>query len=150
MKDLDLTDAQDLLRTVSRRHFFRQAGFGVGSAALTCLINRSAFANNLANLAACSPSSAASPLAPCPPMFPATAKSIIYLFMARAPSQLDFFDNKPKLQELDGQHIPESLVKGERFAVIKGVPQLLGSPYQFKKCGQSGAEISDLLPHLMK
>ena len=139
----------DFLKAVTRRYFFRQAGFGIGSAALSCLINRSAFAGSLANMAAGSPANAANPLVPRPPMFPAKAKSIIYLFMAGAPSQVDLLDNKPKLQELDGQHIPESMVKGERFAFIKGVPKLLGSPYQFKKCGQSGAEISEILPHLM-
>src|SRR5260370_34075807 len=99
MKDLDLADAQDLLRTVSRRHFLRQAGFGIGSAALTCLINRSAFASSLANLAGCSPSSAASPPAPCPPLFPAKAKSILYLFMAGSALQLEVFHNKPQLQQ---------------------------------------------------
>ena len=62
--------------------------------------------------------------------------------MAGAPSQVDLLDYKPKLQELDGQHIPESMVKGERFAFIKGVPKLLGSPYQFRKWGKSGAEVS--------
>jgi uncharacterized protein (DUF1501 family) len=81
-------------------------------------------------------------------MFPAKARSIIYLFMAGAPSQVDLLDYKPKLQQLDGQHIPSEMVKGERFAFIKGVPRLLGSPYQFTKWGKSGLAISELLPHL--
>jgi hypothetical protein len=68
--------------------------------------------------------------------------------MAGAPSQVDLLDYKPKLQELNGEHIPESMLKGERFAFIRGVPKLLGSPYEFKKWGKSGAEISELLPHL--
>jgi hypothetical protein len=67
--------------------------------------------------------------------------------MAGAPSQVDLFDEKPKLRQYDGQAIPEEFVKGERFAFIKGTPKLLGSPYSFKKCGQSAAAISDLLPH---
>jgi hypothetical protein len=87
-------------------------------------------------------------LAPRPPHFAPKAKSVIYLFMAGAPSQVDLLDFKPKLQELDGQHVPEELLQGERFAFIKGVPKLLGSPYTFKKWNQSGAEISELLPHL--
>ena len=75
--------------------------------------------------------------------------SIIYLFMAGAPTQLDLFDNKPALQEYDGQEIPAEFVpKGERFAFIKGTPRLLGSPFTFKRYGQSGAELSELLPHL--
>jgi hypothetical protein len=82
------------------------------------------------------------------PHFAPKAKNVIYLFMAGAPSQVDLFDHKPKLQQYDGQSIPEEFVKGERFAFIKGTPKLLGSPYAFQKCGQSGAMISDLLPHL--
>ena len=66
--------------------------------------------------------------------------------MAGAPSQIDLFDHKPKLQKHDGQPIPEDIVKGERFAFIKGTPRLLGSPFAFEKHGQSGAEISDAAP----
>jgi hypothetical protein len=147
MKDFRLTSMQDMLRAVTRRHFFRQAGFGIGAAALSGLLNRSLFAGDSGAVTA--PAlSPVNPLAAKPPMFPAKAKSIIYLFMAGAPSQLDLLDYKPKLQELDGQHIPESLIKGERFAFIKGTPRLLGSPYSFKKWGQSGAYVSELLPHL--
>ncbi len=68
--------------------------------------------------------------------------------MAGAPSQLDLFDYKPKLVELNGQDCPESLYKKERFAFIKGVPKMLGTPHQFSKRGQCGAELSQLLPHL--
>jgi hypothetical protein len=68
--------------------------------------------------------------------------------MAGAPSQLDLFDYKPSLKRLDGQPCPEELIKGERFAFIKGVPKLLGSPHEFQKHGKSGAELSNLLPHL--
>ena len=62
---------------------------------------------------------------------PAKAKSVIYLFMAGAPSQVDLFDFKPTLQKYDGQTVPEELMKGERFAFIKGTARLLGSPYEF-------------------
>ena len=69
--------------------------------------------------------------------------------MAGAPTQLDLFDHKPALQKHDGQEIPaEFIPKGERFAFIKGTPRLLGSPFTFKRYGQSGAELSELLPHL--
>src|SRR5438093_13480832 len=139
-------ELQDFLRAVTRRHFFRQAGFGIGAAALTTLINRYTFGSDLP--VAPPTNDALNPMAPKPGNFAPKAKSIIYLFMAGAPSQVDLLDYKPKLQELDGQHIPESMVKGERFAFIKGVPKLLGSPYQFRKWGRSGAEISELLPHL--
>jgi uncharacterized protein (DUF1501 family) len=65
-----------------------------------------------------------------------------------APSQLDLFDVKPKLRQYHDQQIPEDIIKGERFAFIKGVPKLLGSPYEFARHGRSGHTISTLLPHL--
>jgi len=148
MKDIHLSPIEDMLRAVTRRHFFKQAGFGIGAAALSSLLNRYAFASGLRSTAAKPAAGAVNPLAPKPPMFPAKAKSIIYLFMAGAPSQVDLLDYKPKLQQFDGQNIPDSFVKGERFAFIKGAPRLLGSPYDFKKWGNSGAEISELLPSL--
>ena len=89
-------------------------------------------------------------MAPKAPHFPAKCKNVIYLFMAGGPSQLDLFDYKPALTKFDGQPCPEELIKGERFAFIKGVPKLLGSPHHFAKIGQSGAELSVLLPHLAK
>jgi hypothetical protein len=134
--------SDDLLRASTRRHFFKQSSFGIGAAALTGLLNQSLAGEEAPAQARHSQAKA--------PMFPAKAKSIIYLFMAGAPSQVDLLDPKPTLQKYDGQHIPEELVKGERFAFIKGAPKLLGSPYEFTRCGQSGAEISELLPHLKK
>jgi uncharacterized protein DUF1501 len=136
---------EDLLRAVTRRHFFREAGFGIGAAALTALMNRSIFGADQPQAASTSPLDAAAGM---PPHYAPRAKSIIYLFMAGAPSQVDLLDYKPKLQDLDGKPIPDSVVKGERFAFIRGAPRLLGSPYLFSKCGNSGAEISELLPHL--
>ena len=121
------------LQGITRRHFFGSTGFGIGSLALAATMNDTLFAADT---------------------FPgglhhaAKAKSIIFLFMAGAPSQLDLFDYKPKLNQFDGQPCPEELIKGERFAFIKGVPKLLGSPHVFGKHGQSGAELSNLLPHL--
>jgi Protein of unknown function (DUF1501) len=117
------------LRAPTRRHFFGQAGFGIGSAALTALFNEKLMAQTA-------------------PHHAPKAKSVIFLFMAGGPSQLDLFDHKPKLAELDGRPVPESVIKGERFAFIKGVPQLLASPHSFRQYGQSGAPISGLLPHL--
>jgi hypothetical protein len=146
MKDIRLTPMQEMLRAVTRRHFFRESGFGIGATALSSLINQ-ALAGGLQ--ATPSPAiNATNPLAPKPPLFPAKAKSIIYLFMAGAPSQVDLFDYKPRLRQLDGQDCPEDILKAERFAFITGRPKLLGSPYTFRRCGKSGAEISELLPHL--
>jgi Protein of unknown function (DUF1501) len=133
-------DTRAFLQAVTRRHFFRQAGFGIGSVALTALLNERLFA-------AGEQVAAPNPLAVRPPHFAPKAKSVIYLFMAGAPSQVDLLDPKPKLQQYDGQPIPDEFVKGERFAFIKGTPRLLGSPYPFERVGQSGAEVSSLLPH---
>src|SRR5208283_4420736 len=134
-----LPPSGNLLRALTRRFFFKQSAFGIGAAALGSLLHPS-------------PGSAAAPatnpISPKPPMFPAKAKSIIYLFMAGAPSQVDLFDFKPILQKYDGQNVPEELMKGERFAFIKGTPRLLGSPFEFSRFGNSGAQISELLPHL--
>jgi hypothetical protein len=77
---------------------------------------------------------------------------VIYLFMAGGPSQLDLFDRKPDLNRLHGQPIPESFVKGKRFAFMntfsKERPKLLASPRRFRQNGQSGAWISELLPNI--
>lgn len=120
------------LRTLTRRHFFQQAGFGIGGAALASLLQEQVRAEAAQALV--------SKVAP-------KAKQVIFLFMAGAPSQLDLFDHKPALRKYDGQEIPAEIVKGERFAFIKGTPRLLGSPFEFRRHGRSGQEISDLLPH---
>jgi hypothetical protein len=78
------------------------------------------------------------------------AKHVIYLHMAGAPSQLDLFDFKPKLNKLTGQPCPKEFLEGKRFAFIRGVPNMLGTSFAFKKHGQSGAELSQLLPHFSK
>src|SRR5437867_13365746 len=81
--------------------------------------------------------------------FPGKARSCIFIFMEGAPSQMDLFDPKPKLNELNGQPLPESLLKNVRFAFIKKeTARLMGSPRTFKKYGQCGMDFSDLLPHL--
>ena len=132
------------LLTLTRRHFFRQAGFGIGSLALASLLDERLFGAAGDAVAMQTPQGSR----PARPHFAPRAKQVIYLFMAGAPSQIDLFDHKPKLQQYDGQPIPEEIVKGERFAFIKGTPRLLGSPFAFRQHGQSGAEISTLLPHL--
>src|SRR5579863_7264746 len=124
------------LHELTRRHFFRQTGFGIGSLALGSLLNDRLFAQ------------AANPTAARPPHFAPKTKQIIYLFMAGAPSQLDLLDYKPALNKYNGEPVPQDLIKGERFAFIKGTPKLLGSPHTFARHGQCGAELSNLLPHL--
>jgi hypothetical protein len=139
---------------LTRRHFFRQAGFGIGSLALASLIDErllasAGVAGGAMDATHSADAAAARALAlAAGPHFAPKAKQIIYLFMAGAPSQIDMFDHKPKLQQYDGQPIPEEIVKGERFAFIKGTPRLLGSPFTFARHGRSGAEIASILPHL--
>ncbi len=77
----------------------------------------------------------------------AKAKSVIYLHMAGSPSQLELFDPKPELVKFNGKPCPDELLKGKRFAFIKGVPKMLGTPYKFAQYGQSGTWLSELLPH---
>jgi uncharacterized protein (DUF1501 family) len=76
------------------------------------------------------------------------AKNVIYLFMAGGTSQVDMFDPKPVLRERDGQPCPDRLFEVEKLAFIRDRPHLLGSPYAFERCGESGREISELLPYL--
>ena len=128
------------LQLYTRRHFFQQSGFGIGSLALCSLLDEGAFGA----------ATAADTMLPKAPHFAPKARRIIFLFMAGAPSQLDLFDYKPALNRYDGQPVPQDVIKGERFAFIKGTPKLLGSPHTFARYGKSGAELSGLLPHLAK
>lgn len=89
----------------------------------------------------------AHPLMPKLPPFPGKAKSVIYLHMAGAPSQLELFDYKPELQKMDGQLCPTSLLEGKRFAFIRGVPKMLGPQAKFAQHGESRAWVSENLPH---
>jgi len=71
----------------------------------------------------------------------------VQLFMAGAPSNLDLFDDKPELGRYDGKPVPERMLEGQRFAFLKGVPNLMASPYRFARYGDSAAQLSELLPH---
>ena len=121
----------------TRRTFLQRSGLGLGAFALGSLLNES--------LGAAVPGKAASSR---PTHFPPRAKRVIYMHMYGAPSQIDLFDPKPELRKYDGQPCPEDFIKGKRFAFIRGHPSLSASPYEFQRHGQSGAEISELLPHM--
>eukprot|EP00456_Euglypha_rotunda_P085424 TRINITY_DN861_c0_g1_i3.p1 TRINITY_DN861_c0_g1~~TRINITY_DN861_c0_g1_i3.p1 ORF type:complete len:480 (+),score=132.19 TRINITY_DN861_c0_g1_i3:189-1628(+) len=126
---------QEYLKAVTRRHFFGQAGVGLGAVALASLLQRDGIA---------APPAAINPLAPKQPPLPAKAKHVIYLHMAGSPTQLDLFDYKPTLQKYNGKPCPKEYLEGKRFAFIQGVPNMLGTPFQFAKHGQSGAELSEV------
>src|SRR3954466_14631064 len=123
---------------LTRRWFFRDCGVGLGSMALASLLGESAGA---------APSST-DPMAPKKPHYPGKAKSVIYLFMAGAPSHLELFDNKPELTKYDGKLPPADLLKGYRAAFINPNSTFLGPKFKFAKHGKSAAELSELLPHL--
>lgn len=105
----------------------------------------------LASLLAEGAQPAQEPLSPKKPHHRPKAKSIIFLFMAGGPSQLELFDYKPKLNQLSGQAIPDSFLEGKRFAFMdssfKNKSTLLGTKRTFRQYGKSGAWVSDLMPH---
>src|SRR5215467_15798645 len=126
-------------KLITRRWFFEQCGVGLGAIALGQLFRENGLAATLQG---------ANPLAPKQPHFPAKAKNVIFLFMAGAPSHLELFDFKPELAKWNGKLPPADLVKGYRAAFINPNSTLLGPKFKFAKQGRSGAEISELLPHL--
>ncbi len=126
-------------KLITRRWFFEQCGVGLGAIALGSLFRQNGWA---------SPAPRANPLAPKQPHFPARAKRVIFLFMAGAPSHLELFDNKPALAKWNGKPPPAELIKDYRAAFINPDAALLGSKFKFARHGQSGAELSELLPHL--
>jgi hypothetical protein len=130
------------LRLTTRRHFFGQCAVGLGLIALNRLLG--------ADGRAAVTFDPAQPMAERAPHFAPKAKRVIYLFMAGGPSQLDLFEDKPKLRALSGQKPPPALMDGKRFAFLKGNETLLGSSRKFGRYGQSGMELSDLLPHHRK
>jgi hypothetical protein len=122
----------------SRREFLAQAGNGFGWLALSWLLQAAAGA-------AAAPAS--NPLAPRPPHFAPKARRVISLFMHGGPSHLETFDPKPELQRLAGQTLPESFGPVMTRRKVAKNP-LLGTKRTFRRCGASGLEISDFLPHI--
>ena len=136
--------SQFFLREGTRRHFFSNCGLGIGSIALARLLSER-------GLGATPELILDNPQAPKPPHHPAKAKNVIFMFMAGGPSQLELFEHKPELNRLSGKTIPESYVKGKRFAFMnssfKDQRTLLGSRRSFTRRGQSGMWVSGLFPH---
>ncbi|MEL7499858.1 MAG: DUF1501 domain-containing protein [Planctomycetota bacterium] len=128
---------------MTRRFLFQQAGNGIGAVALASLLNQNLFTLK---------DDDKNPLASKPPHFPARAKNVIYIHMVGAPSHLDLLDYKPELQKRNGQLCPDEFFEGKQLAFIREQPSLLGTPeskeFKFSQCGQSGLQISNLLPNL--
>ena len=132
----------DELQRVSRRHFFGASAAGIGGVALSSLLD-SSFARAAQNLSAST--SARSPL-----QFPPRIKRVIYLFQAGGPAQQDLFDYKPLLNQQNGQQLPAH-IRGEQRLTGMSAQQasipLAGSLFKFKQHGESGAWLSEVLPH---
>ncbi len=126
---------EELRRFHTRRWFFRDCGVGIGSLALASLLGSDTTLG------------APSSLTGKRPHFAPKAKRVIFLFQGGAPSHLELFDNKPELSKWDGKLPPAELLRGYRAAFISPNSTLLGPKYKFSRHGQSGAEISELLPH---
>jgi hypothetical protein len=131
-------------RLVTRRWFFKECGVGLGAIALGSLLGDPAIRTSAAAPAL------ENPLAPKRPHHAPKARNVIYLFMAGAPSHLDLFDYKPQLTKFDGTLPPPELIKDYRAAFIKPSSKFLGPRFKFSRHGQSGAELSELLPYLSK
>jgi hypothetical protein len=122
----------------NRRWFLQQCGLGVGQMALTSLLAESIGASE----------TDVNPLAAKRPQYLPKAKNIILLFMGGGPSQFEMLDYKPTLERLDGTLPPADLLDGYRAAFINPNSKLLGPKFKFAKHGESGAELSELLPHM--
>ena len=126
----------------TRRRFFTSTAGGAGLAALAGMLRDD-------GLLAANSDVAANSLRPRAPHFPCRAQRCIFVFLAGGTSHLDLFDPKPKLKELDGQPIPESFLKGIRFSFVKPTQsKLMGSRFAFRRYGECGMELSELLPHI--
>lgn len=123
----------------SRRHFLKDCTYGLGKVAAAGLLT-----DSLAQGAA------TNPLAPRGPHHAPRAKRVIHLFMAGAPSQLETFDPKPMLTKYEGRPIPPEVIGGQRYAFIRPDAAALGPRFQFAQHGQSGAWVSEAMPHLAK
>lgn len=127
-----------ITNTGTRRQFFHDCGIGIGKMALASTLLGGVSREGQA-------AGAGQPVAT--PSI-ARAKRVIYLFMAGAPSQLDLFDYKPKLVDLDGQSIPPSVIKGQRYAFIQPDAAVLSPRFEFEQYGQTGLQIANIQPGL--
>jgi hypothetical protein len=128
------------LRQQTRRQFLQNCTTGLGAMYLASQLGTSSALGN--------PISGGDDVHAAMPHFPAKAKRVIFLHMIGGPSQLELFDYKPELAKFNGKACPEQYLNGQRFAFIQGTPQMLGPLYKFKQHGESGAWVSDRLPHL--
>src|SRR2546428_1522324 len=143
----NITDVCEECRlAMTRRHFFGLSSTGIGGAALASLLNPSLFAagpetdpktGGLAGL----------------PHFAPKAKRVIFLHQSGGPAQMDLFDYKPKLQRYHATELPDSVRMGQRITGMTSGQSsfpVVNSLFKFSQHGQSGAWLSELLPHTAK
>ena len=137
------SDCHQYQPNYSRRDFLTRTSLGLGAVSLASLLNPGSLFANSSNTGGVLGQTHFAP----------RAKRVIYLFQSGGPSQLDLFDHKPLLNEMNGEELPESVRQGQRLTGMTAGQAsfpLAGSIFEFKKHGQSGATISDLLPHISK
>ncbi|RPH49157.1 MAG: DUF1501 domain-containing protein, partial [Planctomycetota bacterium] len=128
-------------RSLTRREYLTTTASGLGLLGLGSLLSQEGILR--------AQDAATNPLQPRAGHVAPKAKNCIMFFLEGAPSQLDLFDPKPKLNELNGEKLPESMLKNVRFAFIqKDTVKLMGTKRKFTKYGECGMELSDLLPNL--
>ncbi|MFN9374534.1 MAG: DUF1501 domain-containing protein [Planctomycetaceae bacterium] len=139
---------RDLLDAINRRYFFGRSACGLGTAALASILNPTLFAPR----ASAAEATGAESLGALPELHGTPrAKRVIWLFMADAPSQLDLWDYKPKLQEYFDKDLPESVRNGQRITTMtSGQSRLPCAPsmFKFNQHGKNGTWVSELLPHI--
>lgn len=129
---MDLTSSLAIQST--RRHFFGKSAYGLGAVALSKLLGDELPRGGMPGL----------------PHFAPKAKRVVYLFQSGAPSQIELFDYKPKLQQMRGTDLPDSVRQGQRLTAMTATQSsfpIVPSIFSFQRRGQSGAWVSELLPH---
>src|SRR6266567_6792034 len=138
----NLIFGEAMKKFLTRRQALQEAAVGFGALALNAMMaEERAFGSEVA-LA----KERIYDLSPKPPHFPAKAKNVIFIYVGGGPSTIDMFDPKPVLTKFDGKPAPFE-IKGR---ALNGSQQIMASPWPFAKCGQSGREISSLLPYFQK
>jgi hypothetical protein len=151
MKNLLDELQQAALRRETRRHFLHTCSTGLGAMALSSVLGGCGFLgrkDDPTTAPGAGPALDAGGTSARPASFAPKAQRVIYIHMAGSPSQLELFDYKPELIKYSGKDCPQELLTGKKFAFIRGVPKMLGPQGKFAQHGQSGAWISDYLPHL--
>ncbi len=130
-----MTDSKNIL-AYNRRSLLHRGAVGIATAACSSLLTQEGRSQ--------SPTSGMELQS----HFPSRVRNVIFLHMVGGPSQIDLFSHKPELQRRDGEKMPDALWENLRLAFVRQQPNLFGSPFQFRRCGESGIEFSELLPHL--